>query len=566
MINLKIDNNLVVLPAEASISIEKNSPVLNDEVGAFSYPFAVPTTKNQKLLGYPGRLERAGDITDKSFILDENGIQIIRGKVEIDESDTQTGIILQSGNNEFTNLMKEKKLSDLDFGKEVWFTEFTSEAIQAKLDAWNLKNAFPSVSSYVCCQFSVKDAEGNQVLVNKYDISANTAKLSYNYDSTDQFQKYYCLQFSVGWILQKIYESANYRVIVNEITGSVFNDVCIFSKIMRVFREGYFAGSASYDLEGHLNVEPGGIQYISEGPVSDFLIFKDIMPDFDVVEFVNSMKSLLCLSIDIDERLNTVSIYFKKTIFQQSSLIKIKSSEITGWKHSEHKIKNGFSLTYKDQADELAIESEYEIFAYVANETSKPAPAEGYKDKVIHVNATNRDYKCVFNSPDYSWEEIGRLKSLTIGTEENNFEISADIPMQIILGDIDIPIIDFAINKDEIYINLDKIYISWFRGIHQLNLVNYPLMSFDRYSLNGIVDFTTSLKPAYLYETVYKEFINWKTYRARECTKYLKLTLAEVVQLQWRKRYVISGIPILLNQINFEVPYRGIVKINGFTT
>lgn len=566
MIKLSVNDIPVVMPLDAQISIEKNSPVLNEDVGSFSFPFPVPTDKNRTILGYPGRLERAGDIQVKNFILDENGIQLLRGEVEIDSTiNNETGLTLQAGNTEFTNLMKDKKLSDLDFGKEAWITDFTVEAIQAKLDGWNLKNAAPSVSAYVCCQFAVKDAGGNQVLVNEYDLSTSTARLSISFNSTDQFQKYYCLQFSVGWVLQKIYESANYRVVVNEITGSVFNDVCVFSKIMRVFREGYFAGSASYDLDGHLNIAPGGTLYLTQGPVYDYLFFKDIMPDFDVVEFVKSIKSLLCLSVDIDERLNTVSIYFKKTIFQESSLIKIESSEITGWEHSEHEATDGFSLTYKDQSDEFAIESDYEIFAYVTTEANKPTAAEGYNDKVIHVNATGRDYKCIYESPDYSWKEIGRLKALKIGNGKNEFDISAKIPVQNVLGNIDIPVVDFAINRDDIYLNVDQLYISWFRAFRLVNTKNYPLMSFDRYSINGSIDFTTSLKPAYLYETVYKEFINWKTYQARECTKYLKLSLIEVVQLQWRKRYVISGIPILLNQVSFEIPYTGIVKVNGFT-
>ena len=96
-------------------------------------------------------------------------------------------------------------------------------------------------------------------------------------------------------------------------------------------------------------------------------------------------------------------------------------------------------------------------------------------------------------------------------------------------------------------------------------LVNYPFLSGAKISLDGLINTGMSLKPEYLYNTVYSEFLNWQTYRAREFTKYIQLSLNKVVALEWNKRYILGGIVIILSKINYELPYYGIVEINGFT-
>ncbi|MEI7527088.1 MAG: hypothetical protein WCJ95_22250, partial [Mariniphaga sp.] len=96
-------------------------------------------------------------------------------------------------------------------------------------------------------------------------------------------------------------------------------------------------------------------------------------------------------------------------------------------------------------------------------------------------------------------------------------------------------------------------------------LVNYPYCSASKISMDGLLNTGMSLKPVYLYNAVYAEFLNWKTYRAREFTKYIELSLNDVVALQWGKRYVIDGVVVILNKINYELPYCGIVELDGFT-
>lgn len=564
MISLKVNNQSVNLTESAKISIEKNSPVLNDQVGAFSYPFAVPTAKNQKLLGYPGRLERAIDIPTQNFILDEDGVQILRGQIDYDEiTADETGLVLQSGNTEFSKLMDGKNLSDLDFGSEPWFTEFTVSNIQDKLNEWNIKNA-AEINDYVCCPFAVKDSDGNQIVVNNLDTSVSPAYLRIDVDSTTLFEKYYCLQFSVSWLLSKIYEYAGFIVSANEILESEFKNVVIFGNILRIYRSNMVEQEIQTGQD-----PPQVVVSYEEGYTAEFIYYKDLMPEIDVLEFIKVAKSLLCITIDIDEKLKKVSFLYNKGILTTPIDNSYNNSELKGYIHKEISKSKGFKLFFSGQDDNMATDYDLShVSSQVNFEFDLPTPNAGWLNSIIEVRHSSRFYKCEKNSSDqYNWNEIARLKMVTSGTEETKFEIYAKVPCQVVVNNIDMPSLNITIDTLVNYLNIKQMYFSLFQGNYPFMGSICPVLSFDRYSTgNGTWDYGKSLKPAYLYETVYKEFINLKTYRARECTKYLQLSLAEVVALQFRKRYLISGVSILLNKVNFDLPYRGIVKINGFTT
>lgn len=558
MINLKVENSLIVLPADASISIEKNSPVLND-VGSFSYPFPVSTIKNQKTLGYPGRSERANSIQSKNFILDENGVKVLSGEIDFDEiSDLQTGLILQSGATEFSKKTDGKLLSALDFGSELFpFGALSDPAcrIQLLLDSLSEANNIGN-GKYVCFPFCAENG-GQKTIVNQTGADGN---IGYNTNAGAQTGiTYYCFQFYLHFILQKIYESAGYVVVKNDLIDSEFTDVVIFSKILRVAWGTYYPESGS----------PSVVVVSPDMPV---LKYGDLMPDEEIADFLKKIKKLLCLSIDVDERLRTVSITFIRSIFQEENKVTVEVDELTGRTGKELKNKNGFILKYKSQDDDLATEHGFEIAQTVATFADLDAIPFSYSyNSFVKVAANNRIYKAVMENGGYSWKGIGRIASYQQLGGEEPFEIEVKIPDQIIKNldspsrDVDMPYLDIVLDENTVFINID-IYATIWRGMINFITIPIPSATFDHKTLDGVYTFETSLKPAYLYETVYRDFINWKTYRARECTKYLNLPLTEVVQLQFRKRYVISGIPIILNQINFEIPYRGVVKVNGFTT
>ena len=105
-------------------------------------------------------------------------------------------------------------------------------------------------------------------------------------------------------------------------------------------------------------------------------------------------------------------------------------------------------------------------------------------------------------------------------------------------------------------------------------------MSGDRYSIDknanpgetnlftwALKDNGISLAPDYLYTALYTDYLQWKTstFSTKAFTKYIRLTLPPLLSLRWAKRYFIGGVQVILDKINYEHPFTGIVKVDGFT-
>jgi hypothetical protein len=570
MISLKVNNQSLILPESAKISIEKNSPVFNKDTGAFSYPFAVPTEKNQKILAFPGRLERANDLPDQTFILAEDGIQILSGTVDYDDvTAPETGLILQSGTTEFTKKMDGKKLSEINFGRETWFNDFDNiTPIINKLNEWNARNSELNVIDYVVCPFAINGTDDNILVVNKHDYSTEIAELKVFFSSPVAYNNVYCLQFSVNWVLVKLYEAAGFRIIKNELIDSEFKNVVVFGKLFRIYQE-----YVSWEWQNPQPGAPAGFINII-GYVGDYIYYKDLMPDQDVLDFIEAIKSALCITIDIDERLKTVSFIFNKNILNAENIDNSHNlKELKGFAHKEKKSLNGIKLFYTDQDDDYTSETDFTAsLGEFDNETSKPVAKEDYYKKIIKITSVNRYYICDKNDLDeYVWKRYARLQAYKTGNGEDETEIKIKVPPQLVkdinfTGDADMPFINFTLSTFENFTDINQLAILLFRGRRPPTFISHPVLSAEQYSPDGSIDYNSSLMPSYIYVALFKEWVNSKAYKKREVTKYLLLSLAEVVSLQFRKRYLISGVSILLNKVNFDLPYRGIVKINGFTT
>jgi len=316
---------------DASISIERSTPLLNDDTGSFSFPFAVPTLPNQQNLGWPGKLQRSGDIPDQTFILEDSGLQVFRGEVDYDDiTANEIVLILKSGYSEFTKKMEGKKLEEIDYGNEPWPASddyyMTIPKIFDKLAEWN---------------------------------TANT---------TD----------------------------------------------------------------------------------------------------------------------------------------------------------NGNYIVEKNSSDVL------------------------------------------------EWLEIGRLRELREGEGENATELAVTVPEQkkyvFNSTNLECPsLLSISKSGDSYLTPVTFLAITLYHGRKPFGTTKYPYASFDRFSISGLIDTGISFKPAYLYDTVYSELLNWQTYRARAFTKYLALSLPQLIALQWGKRYMINGVVVIFDKLNYELPFQGQLEAIGFT-
>lgn len=560
---LKVGSKQIVLPVDAKISIEKSSPLLNDDTGSFSYPFSVPTGPNQQALGWPGRLQRVGDIADQSFILEDSGIQVMRGEVDFDDiTAKEIGVILKSGYTEFYKKMEGKRLADINFGSESWpittgavtNKDSLDAAIDAKMAVWSAANTTDN-GMYVLSTFVIgMDYATGDLYVNKYIHSDGSYGIKYFHAGTQHAEGSYCLQFQISFVIRKIFESAGYTITEEVFSESAFfNKVVLFSNIITIV---YLSTKNTI------------------APVMNSLQYSTLMPDIEVLSFLDSFKNMFCLMYEIDERKKEVRIKFKKDVFLRENLDTMKITELAGWTHSEKKAQKGFTLRYTAQDDELATYSDYpELIDMVST-----LPAPTIEDKIVSltsVTGRGRLYLTVkLDNEVLEWQKVGRLREVMVGDGENVAEINVKIPDQtpykIFSGqnewNLECPALRNIVRS---YKNnktiMPYLAITLYHGIHTLEGRNISYASFDQYSLDGTIDTGMSLKPIYLYDNLYSEFLNWQTYRARAFTKFIELTLVQLIALQWGKQYNIGGIDVILDKINYELPHNGTVKIEGFT-
>jgi len=585
---LTIAGNQIALTEGTVISIERSTPLLNDDTGSFSFPFPVPTLPNQRVLGWPGNLERTGDIPDQTFVLEDSGLQILLGEVDYDEiTKDEIGIILKSGFTEFTKRMEGKKLGDIEYGGETWpintqQVPWTTEAltpltngINNKILEWDASNTVNN-GKYVVAPFFISRPDApawgfvEEVNAQTYDVYYPLGRVSFMrpWDTIGQTAGYgyqegsYSLQFYVSFVLRKIFENAGYTIGVDDFSDSEFNKAIFYCNIIHI------AMSVK-------NSEP-----VSVIPSLSSLEYKTLMPGIEILDFLKMIKDMFCIMYEIDELKKEVQIRFKKNIFLPENLDGMKIAELAGWSHMEEKAFKGFILRYSSQDDELDTFTEWPEISIV--KLTLPAPTvEGE----IFQSSYDRSFITEKNDADaLVWKEVGRLKEVKTGDGEFEVELNVNVPKQTtylcnglnfecpsvlsISKNPSVP--SFAgygvnvLNKPA-FTFVDALNVTLYHGRKTFTTIGIPYASFDRYSRDGTIDTGMSLKPAYLYNKVYLEFINWQTYRARGFTKYIQLSLLQLLALQWGKRYMINGSVLILDTINYDLPFSGTVEVSGFT-
>lgn len=549
---LTANGEQIILFEDSTLSIERNSPLFNDQTGAFSYPISVPRRENNKALGLPGRLTRVGDIPEKTFVLEDRGVKLMTGTVEFDAvPDAEVGMILESGMTEFYAKMKDVSLGKVDFG-----TINLNQNWQNIVDSLN-EYSEAERANYIATPFRITTTEG-VFIVNSIggdgDLQGTGIAVG---------EHYYCLQFRFSFLLTKIFESAGYSIVLNEFETSELNNAIMFGKIFGMHVWGVYGGTKLF----HNWID------------TDTMVLADLMPDDEnVVDFISKVKTLFCLAIDINERTKEVSIYFKKKIFEVQNVdSKFQQRELAGGENYEQVTSEGMKLTYSAQTDDdLACEFEFSIYETVETYSSLPTPTAANKALIYKVAATNRTY-IVENTgtdsePTWKWKRYARLKPFTEGTAETEFELQVYVPRQTTEEmefcnntELDLPFVSATLNESKFLTNI-PFAISMYHGRKNVGGYNMPITTFDEYFMQGTYSFATNLLPATLYNLVYAEWMQWKTYRARKCVKYLEVSLWELVMMQWYKRYLVNSVALVISTINYEVPFTGTVKIEAFTS
>jgi hypothetical protein len=554
---LTVNDKEIALPTGSTISIERTSPFNHDDTGSYSFPFPVPTSPNQQNLNWPGKLQRVGDVEEQTFILEDGGIQLLRGEVDYDEiSREEIGMILQSGNTEFMKKVEGKNLPDIDFGSEWWPAHVVdvvatpTMTLEQKFQVeWHETNLTDN-GKYVVSTFVVTNSEGGTYGVGCTPLSLGI--IIYHDLSGEGFLVSF--QFKIRFIVNTIFESAGYTIVENALETSLFSELVMFSTIIRI------------------KITPGEdpLTYNVDPSFDDNLLhYKVLLPDMAITDFLQAVKNLLCLMFEVDELKKEVKIKFKKEIFLAENLESLAIKELEGWSHSEVKAKKGFVLRYQDQDDELATYTEWPSSIFVDTVSVLPEPTT--ENKIVSLRTNGRLYITVTNDSEaLEWKEVGRLREYKVSNGENSIEIGVKVPAQyefLYQGvTIECPdLLSITVDKKYPFTPITTLYFSIYQGWQTISGKGLAYTSGEAATFDGTITNRANLTPIFLYNNVYEGFINWQSSRARGFTKCIELKLVELTSLQWGKRYVISGIPIILDVVNYELPYKGVVEIKGFT-
>ena len=566
---LLIGNQPIALTADATISMERSSPALNENVGSFSYPFSVPTEPNQRILGWPGDLNRVGDIPDKSFILEDQGIQVLRGEVEYDTVTKQEiGIVLKSGLTEFHALVESanlqdngSSLSDLDWGSEPWFSDQPTswELLLAKLTSWDQANRAEN-APYVLAPVQLFRDALPVIFANKPNASGYL--YSRWWDAGSDSSYFYMLQFRAWWMIEKIFGVYGYTIVLDELKVSEFKQLVVFTR-------PFVVSAGAPDPEMNPDADRNSIIVF---PPIDNLEYANLMPEVKTLDFLSEMKSLMGLAYDIDDLKKEVKIIQLQNVLSPGDQVQ-ELTQLSGWQHKEGKsaAADGYSLSYQTQDDELDNRAGYVVNTVVATYHDMPMPvSEGYICRVTNVG---RDHITVKNDIGYYWAQLGRLKPYATGSEKTKIEFNVKVPQSIYNGSLfkgpKFNAISTGPQHGMGLYDMPGIYVSLYRGlVTNFLIITIPFQTFPIPFLSAdkwITSEQLDLSPEGLYNSVYAEYLTWKTTSsARTFTKYVQLTLPQLLSLAWGKSYTISGVKVILSKINYDLPFTGIVKVEGY--
>ncbi len=567
---LTIGKQDIALYPDSEISLEKSSPVLNDKVGSFSYPFPIPTKPNQMILGWPGDLHRTGNLPVKSFILEDQGIQILNGEIEYDAITREdTGIILTSGITEFYGKLESLEenaslLSNIIYGNEFWFGPglVNYNDFAAKLLLWD----------------SYNDTEEYHISLAPFQFREPDTELKFGNKHNDQGHltqpisdvgNYYIYghQFRAWWVLEKIFENFGYSVISDELREGDFKGLVILGRPFRITLQT--PNPTNWPSAGPFDV-------LVDPPMAN-MEYSYFMPQVKIVDFLEAMRVYMGLVYLIDDLKKEVNITTLKSLLTPiDSTIELK--ELSGWEHREGKpaskgYNGGYSVSYMSQDDPLDNRGDYSIYANAASRGNMPYVNIIPSGQVVHAILENRDYIQKFDEATQQyWNQIGRLKPTVSGIESTKIVFNVKVPASdytsyMFKG----PMLSLSFTEylNSLYIyDMKDIYVSIYRGMVTnfvmtnipYQTVPVPYMSGDKWNTSQTVYLSTEA----LINAVYTEYLAWQNSNPRSFVKYLQMTLPEVIALKWSTVYFAGGVKVILSKINYELPFTGIVKVEGY--
>lgn len=591
MLRIEIDGEGLDLQEDLSLSMTLTSPLSGDNSeikGSSIYNFQIPASDNNKrIFGFPNRIEKLGkNVVEKDCIVILNGVQwidgIIKGK---QSSNKQLESVIGMSSACFANMIKGKSLKDLDYDKYHSYGGYGNPDLK-----------YPDQNFAV---FPIKDENYfTGIKIGETDLgdvfSQNVKYINYwgkqRVGPVDGWRQWWDVSGEppvynviipfpyVSHIINQLFLKFSYRLTENKFeTDKEFNEIVLVGLQTINKRVTY------PDLETVFPV-PGGLA------PSFWIYLKNHVPDEAIEKFLISLGNTFGFGIFINNNRREAKIKFLRDIINDTEELEW-SDKLVGEVTivSEEADNPGFEFSFELAAGDNYINTKIQDIEEVNLKDS----VEAYEDLPLALENEVGDVRLVRkwkkyyiwdydeNIDDLNWIFYSDLTQAKFRIEGDSNKVESYISPILTAGDADesiaaetnriwkIPIIDQVgkvTNITDMAHNSYEPRILFYKGmVKDNNDKDYP------FGTNEGIDWAGNILPNSsfalrwestasmpgLYETFWKDWVEWFLYRKKDCKAYLQLTVADIANLDFSKKIRIRNNVYLIKEIRGNVTMQG---------
>ncbi|GEM_PF-2543801 len=584
MIKLYLNGKAVSLYTDTNIGITAMNPYFN-EIGSYSYPFAIPYKPNEAVLLHAARIQST--ILARNFIwdaiLEVDGIQFLIGEA-VAEGDfaVREGsfpIVLRSGKTSFAKQSEIVKMNEMEFGTEPNTSRPTIADVRG-LQTNTLNEHYPS-RDYVCAPIyntdAISDAKADWLIadyINKYD-PVKGVLIDMDTDGNTNMIVY---SFYVRYILKRTIEIFGYAPGVDDLANSDFDKWFLLS-MSRVWRD--------YNIQ-----------------------YKYCFNAITVRDFLKAIRQFGIVLV-VDDRKKTVSIKKASTIFTSPSINSLLDNKFASNATIVMAMpKDGYKVKFKNSEfdnDPITAPIESGATIYTIEDVGDLQTANEFSQGYLYLSAASGLYYSTFvlpkdndNGPNvYGWQAVGTCRPLVTGMGENEVEFEAvavgqrwetiNVTKTVQIRDeetitkswdiqIEMPAFNHKVNdynmiwtkgrkyEDPPLIFLFNWGLKFYANSEDSRItVSYPCISGDCYdrgeSKMGTVSMRTQGEES-IFTQMVKHEQDWMLVRKQKRERF-PLSVPECATFAWEDTYNIESVNYLVNSLKFDITTKGISLVEA---
>jgi len=551
MLELYFENNKLDLGNLQGVSLQMNGGVFNFETlpGSYSIPFTLPASEiNNVIFGFPFDSGDVIDVIKGNAYIKHSGVILSKGLLSLSRFDNKTiNCNFSANNNSFNNQIKDKEMTDIDYGDDRDFVRIDFETIEG--DA-----GIPKLT--------------NHVFFNDFLSSSGTTpeETIQNYAAGigDHTEPFIVTPFpKLHIIIKYLFKYFGYLYNETFFEQEPFNKLLIYSNNNIVKVGEYPDGSTKY--------------------YEDTWNLKNHVPNISIKNFIISIQNFF--NIFFRDNNGNIDIIDRTFILLSSDYIDISNKIQSQYSKKINNLKNGFILNLeKDTNDELMnhIESitdlivtwwfdetppptyynaidllNYDYVAYQKTETI-PLTGDPYEKPTVilrdigHDNPLSTDYY-----PDIIWSNMAY--TLINPLFDNNKGVNIPIYMTSVLegyvSGTTCPTV-YAFVKGNSFFELNQKTGFRLMLLDAIDLCN--VVSTGRYNPN-ISGYDFAISPVWSYEQRWETFLNWyQDARKIEYIFDINFTIADLKNFDFTKKYKIGNHLYFIKSFTVSLTITGI--------